>query len=117
MRKNLSMKQEDKDVIIKELNQELNYFKNFSRDVRIQLDKKVAVLAYALESQRNYHSLKQEVIKSFSFFDGSDDSIVKYIINLSQIMFQWQYIIMGISIRIDFKKLSGLAFRYKKICD
>ncbi len=62
MRKNLLMKQEDKDVIIKELNQELNYFKNFSRDVRIQLDKKVAVLAYALESQRNYHSLKQEVI-------------------------------------------------------
>lgn len=35
----------------------------FSRDVRVELDKKVAVLAYALESERSYNSLKEEFLR------------------------------------------------------
>lgn len=54
----MAITEEDKQAIIKQLCEELNYYKKFTKEVRIDIDKKLAVLSYAIENEKNYHYLK-----------------------------------------------------------
>lgn len=56
----LGMREEDREGIIKELAQECNYYKMVVRDGWADVDRKLAVLAYAIESEQKYNMLKEE---------------------------------------------------------